>query len=256
MDFFFNAFILLRSEKFILVSVLELLYSASWIVTDALAFLWLAKGTSYLSASRTCSDTATVLYQLNDNPNDTCSGGHNGTESNITYATGNFGKAAVFLGNSSPSKITIADSSFLPQGANARSISCWINSNLDGNPVGVLGYGTASTSQAFFIYLNGSAKLGIYAYYDNTDGTISVTANAWTHVVATYDGTDCKLYVNNVLDFTAAKTLNTGSGEFRMGGVNWNNSSEFFNGEIDQVRIFPTALTTDQVNALYTETAP
>ena len=183
-----------------------------------------------------------ALYGFNNLGNDT--GG----------ASGKIGASAHF--NGSDSKITISNSSFLPQSNNSRSISCWINSNLDGINVGVLGYGTASTSQAFFIYLNGSAKLGIYAYYDNTDGTISVTANAWTHVVATYDGTDCKLYVNNVLDFTAAKTLNTGSGEFRMGGVNWNNSSEFFNGEIDQVRIFPTALTTDQVNALYTETAP
>ena len=178
-------------------------------------------------------------------------GTYNGTATNVNFnVQGKFGNAANFNGSSS--KITISNSSFLPQGNNSRSISCWIKTT-GGSNDGVIGYGNAANSQAFFIYITSQNKLGIYSYFNNTDGNIVISNNTWNHVVATYDGTNCKLYVNKVLDFTTAKTLNTGNGEFRIGGVNWNNSGEFFSGNIDQVRIFSSALDATQVASLYNE---
>ena len=64
--------------------------------------------------------TAKALYQLNDNPNDTC-GNYNGVETDITYAAGQYGKAAVFNGSSS--KITTSGK---PMGSSdTLSISFW-----------------------------------------------------------------------------------------------------------------------------------
>ena len=178
-------------------------------------------------------------------------GGNNLTNSNVNFNTeGKFGFAGKF--NGSNSKLTISNSSFLPQGNNSRSISCWIKTT-GGSSDGVIGYGNAVNSQAFFIYINNENKLGIFAYYNNTTGNIAISNNTWNHVVATYDGTNCRLYVNGVLDFTAAKTLNTGNGEFRIGGVNWNNSSEFFPGDIDQIRIYNSAISAANVTTLYEE---
>jgi len=178
-------------------------------------------------------------------------GGNTLTNSNVNFNTeGKFGFAGAF--NGSNSKLTISNSSFLPQGNNSRSISCWIKTT-GGSNDGVIGYGNAVNSQAFFIYINNQNKLGIYCYYDNTDGTIAISNNTWNHVVATYDGTNCKLYVNGVLDFTTAKTLNTGNGEFRIGGVNWNNGGEFFPGDIDQIRIYDSAISAANVSTLYKE---
>ena len=177
--------------------------------------------------------------------------GNNLTNSNVSFSTeGKFGFAGKF--NGSNSKLTISNSSFLPQGNNSRSISCWIKTT-GGSSDGVIGYGNAVNSQAFFIYINNENKLGIFAYYNNTTGNIAISNNTWNHIVATYDGTNCRLYVNGVLDFTAAKTLNTGNGEFRIGGVNWNNSSEFFPGDIDQIRIYNSAISAANVTTLYEE---
>ena len=177
--------------------------------------------------------------------------GNNLTNSNVNFNTeGKFGFAGKF--NGSNSKLTISNSSFLPQGNNSRSISCWIKTT-GGSSDGVIGYGNAVNSQAFFIYINNENKLGIFAYYNNTTGNIAISNNTWNHIVATYDGTNCRLYVNGVLDFTAAKTLNTGNGEFRIGGVNWNNSSEFFPGDIDQIRIYNSAISAANVTTLYEE---
>jgi len=206
------------------------------------------------------SSSADVNYQL-ANPNSIAYykmsdatdqiGGNNLTNSNVNFNTeGKFGFAGKF--NGSNSKLTISNSSFLPQGNNSRSISCWIKTT-GGSSDGVIGYGNAVNSQAFVIYINNENKLGIFAYYNNTTGNIAISNNTWNHVVATYDGTNCRLYVNGVLDFTAAKTLNTGNGEFRIGGVNWNNSSEFFPGDIDQIRIYNSAISAANVTTLYEE---
>ena len=216
--------------------------------------------TALYNETTTTATSASVDYQL-ANPNSIAYykmsdatdqiGGHTLTNSNVNFNTeGKFGFAGKF--NGSNSKLTISNSSFLPQSNNSRSISCWIKTT-GGSNDGVIGYGNAANSQAFFIYINSQNKLGIYCYYDNTDGTIAISNNTWNHVVATYDGTNCKLYVNGVLDFTTAKTLNTGNGEFRIGGVNWNNGGEFFPGDIDQIRIYDSALSAADVTTLYEE---
>ena len=216
--------------------------------------------TALYNETTTTAQSASVDYQL-ANPNSVAYykmsdatdqiGGHTLTNSNVNFNTeGKFGFAGKF--NGSNSKLTISNSSFLPQSNNSRSISCWIKTT-GGSNDGVIGYGNAANSQAFFIYINDQNKLGIYCYYDNTDGTIAISNNTWNHVVATYDGTNCKLYVNGVLDFTTAKTLNTGNGEFRIGGVNWNNGGEFFPGDIDQIRIYDSAISAADVTTLYKE---
>ncbi len=216
--------------------------------------------TALYNETTTTAQSASIDY-VDANPNsiayykmaDTTDqiGGNTLTNSNVNFNTeGKFGFAGKF--NGSNSKLTISNSSFLPQGNNSRSISCWIKTT-GGSNDGVIGYGNAANSQAFFIYINNQNKLGIYCYYDNTDGTIAISNNTWNHVVATYDGTNCKLYVNGVLDFTTAKTLNTGTGEFRIGGVNWNNGAEFFPGDIDQIRLYDSALSAANVSTLYKE---
>ena len=216
--------------------------------------------TALYNETTTTAQSASVDYVL-ANPNSVAYykmsdvtdqiGGNTLTNSNVNFNTeGKFGFAGAF--NGSNSKLTISDSQFLPQGGSSRSISCWIKTT-GGSNDGVIGYGNPANSQAFFIYITNQNKLGIYCYYDNTNGTIAISNNTWNHVVATYDGTNCKLYVNGVLDFTTAKTLSTGNGEFRIGGVNWNNSAEFFPGDIDQIRIYNSALSAENVTALYNE---
>jgi len=162
--------------------------------------------------------------------------------------TGYIRKGAAFNGSSS----RIDASNSFPTGNSARSISFWMHSSgyLNG---GVLGYGAASSNQAFEFYVASNSLLMTF-YAVNANINYALSANQWYHVVATFDGTNFIAYVNGSNVYSDTRTLNTGTGTFRIGGVPWNNSGEFFSGKIDQVRIFNKALSSSEVTTLYGET--
>jgi hypothetical protein len=71
--------------------------------------------------------------------------------------------------------------------------------------------------------------------------------NGWTHLAATYDGATLQLYVNGVLTGiqSGSGALITSTGVLRLGGNNvW---GEFFQGRIDEVRIYSRALTQGEI---------
>ncbi|MFC6527646.1 LamG domain-containing protein [Nonomuraea rubra] len=66
-------------------------------------------------------------------------------------------------------------------------------------------------------------------------------------MAATYDGTTLRLYVNGVLtsERTAGGPIRTDNGVLRIGGNSlW---GEYFNGLIDEVRIYNRALNAVQI---------
>ena len=75
-------------------------------------------------------------------------------------------------------------------------------------------------------------------------GSAALTANTWTHLAATYDGTNERLYVNGTLAVTTAATgaITTSTGALRI-GANTIWSDEAFQGLIDEVRVYNRALT-------------
>ncbi|MDD4877825.1 MAG: LamG domain-containing protein [Candidatus Nanoarchaeia archaeon] len=91
--------------------------------------------------------------------------------------------------------------------------------------------------------------------YNMTAGG-SITDNKWHHIVATYDSTNMSIYVDGLLK-------NTSSNEYRDAmptnddplwiGRHWNpdETAQWFNGTIDEVRIWKRALSAQQIAALY-----
>ena len=82
--------------------------------------------------------------------------------------------------------------------------------------------------------------------------TNMITENRWFHVATTYDGTDIKAYINS-----AEETLETDlSGSFELGNPVWIGymcCGEFFEGLIDEVRIYSKALSSAEIQQHYTE---
>ena len=77
---------------------------------------------------------------------------------------------------------------------------------------------------------------------------IQLPLNQWTHLVSTYDGQYQRLYVNGVEVAKSAQTslIQQSSGVLRIGGNSlW---GEYFQGYIDEVRIYNRALTAAEVN--------
>ena len=73
--------------------------------------------------------------------------------------------------------------------------------------------------------------------------------NAWTHLAATYDGATLRLFVNGVLVANRSQggAIVSSSGSLRIGGDNiW---GDFFQGRIDEVRIYNRALSQAEIEA-------
>jgi|GEM_PF-2831703 len=81
-------------------------------------------------------------------------------------------------------------------------------------------------------------------------GTTTIAQNTWYHIAGTYDGETLSIYVNGVLENTTTilGTIPVSNNEFRIGGGLQNNT-EYFNGNITDVRIWNTVRSAAQIDA-------
>lgn len=81
--------------------------------------------------------------------------------------------------------------------------------------------------------------------------TTTVTANVWTHLAATYDGTNVKIYINGTLNTTTAVSgaIDATATDVLLGALT--SSTELFNGYIDSAKVYSAALTATQVLTNY-----
>jgi uncharacterized repeat protein (TIGR01451 family) len=79
----------------------------------------------------------------------------------------------------------------------------------------------------------------------------ALVLNSWSHVVGTFDGTTMRIYVNGALAASAAQAgpLAGGSGATFIGRLG--QSYYPFQGSLDEVAVFPIALSAERVRAHY-----
>jgi len=82
----------------------------------------------------------------------------------------------------------------------------------------------------------------------NVFGLGTLPLNTWTHLAGTYDGTTMRIYVNSVLVSSRAQTgpVAVVAGPLTIGGDA--TSGQYWNGRIDEVRIYNRALSQDQIH--------
>jgi arylsulfatase A-like enzyme len=146
-------------------------------------------------------------------------------------------------------------------GTGARTVACRIKTGTAGTPI--VAWGTDVTGGKWVVKVDSSGKLRAEINGGYVTGTTDLLGNKWIHVAVTFtnDGspniTDAKLYVNGVLETVSASqavALNTVSGnDVKIGG---DFSATYFNGLLDDVRIYDTALTVDEVKVLSDATIP
>ena len=189
-----------------------------------------------------------AYYEMSDATDQT--GSYDGTPTNVNFnVAGKFGNAGEFNGSSS----YVLASSFMPTGSNPRSASAWVKTTISNANMTILFSGSSGSNNAFiFRILNG--QLGIAFWGNDHDFTATgLTDGNWHHVVATYDGSAAKVYLDGDLIGTgSAGAVSTNSGNFAIGAYN-NGVDALFNGKIDQVRIFNRAITANEVTTLYNE---
>ena len=193
-----------------------------------------------------------ALYQLNGDATDV-SGNYDGTASNVTYGAGQFGQAGVFNGTSSWIDIRPLQDAL---NGGHYTFSVWIN------PTDLSGIETiiyTQTVKSNFRLLLVDNVLYQEQYTAAVEQKLitytGILANTWTHIAGLWNGSNIELYVNgsNVGSTPCTSIRSYESNHFRIGKYIDSPTPYYFNGSIDQVRIFNRALRPYEVEALYTE---
>ena len=213
------------------------------------------------------STGAIALYELEGNADDT-GGTYDGTATDVawvplydgndggtvTYAAPSvsapFLKAGVFNGSSSYMDIRPLEDAL---NGGYYSFSMWVNpADLTSNQRIIY---TQTAKSNFAVSLSNSV-LAFYQY----DASVSykevtytgLQANTWTHIVGLWDGSNIKLYINGSPEGSTAITSirSFESNQFVIGRYI---TTLYYNGLIDQVRIFNKALDSGEILQLYNE---
>ncbi len=180
------------------------------------------------------------------------SGNHNnGTISSATWSPGLFGQALSFNGTNS--WVTIPSSASLNL-TTGMTLEAWVK------PAALTDWGavimkerTGGLSYAMYADNGAGQPPSGYVHIGTSDNFITggsaLPLNTWSHLAATYDGSNLDIYVNGYLAGTLGMTgaLTTSTGALRIGGNSiW---GEFFNGLIDEIRVYNRALNQAEIRS-------
>lgn len=176
--------------------------------------------------------------------------GHTGTISGATWSTaGKYGGALSFDGVND--WVTVNDTAALDL-TTGMTLEAWVN------PSAVSNWRTVLLKEqpgglVYALYgVNGASRPAGYVYIAGereTAATTNLAVNAWTHLAVTYDGARLRIFVNGaqVAAKAQAGPIAASAGVLRIGGNNiW---SEFFQGLIDEIRIYNRALAQAEIQA-------
>jgi prepilin-type N-terminal cleavage/methylation domain-containing protein len=113
--------------------------------------------------------------------------------------------------------------------------------------------------QGMAIHLKTDAGSRSYYCYDGQNGCSNfITYGKWAHVTATFNSGTLTIYANGVEQNSFSPFGNTiaykGENEKLLLGGDRNGNVANFNGSINDVRIYNTALTAEEVSRIYAET--
>lgn len=198
-----------------------------------------------------------AYYNFEGNSNDSSVYALNGSDTDITYsdAGGKQGKYASFNGTSS--RIDIPRNPILePKNI---TISAWIKvPSHKGSNIIVDRTKLAWVAYALGLTWDGKVQIDIgytvsFPYSIALVSNTILNTNTLYHIVATYDKSTIKIYINGVLDnsvsFSSDILYDDTTNPLRIGNHNLENA--YFNGKIDQLGIWSRALSLDEVRLLY-----
>jgi hypothetical protein len=180
--------------------------------------------------------------------------GHHGTVTGSPeWVAGMVGGALNFGGDGD--FVDIGNPADWPAGLEPRSMTAWLmTEDLTATWHFAVSYGSPNTDQAMFLGLNGTTLYG-GGYGDDVSIANFWETGVWHHVALTYDGVTARLYADGVEVASAAKAWNLIKSHARL-GQQVNELNEFWDGAVDDVRIYNHALSPAEVAGLAGQTKP
>jgi M6 family metalloprotease-like protein len=185
---------------------------------------------------------------------------HDGTLRNTTgvWVAGKTGNALTFDGTNDYVEITGYKG---VAGTASRTCSAWIKTSGSTSNMVIMDWGTAVSGQKWLFGIFATGQLALYTWTPYIQTNITVTDNQWHHVAAvlTNDGTpdvsEIKLYVDGLLQATtvsSSQAINTiWAANVLLGACdNAGAKGFYFNGLMDEVRIYNRQLTETEIASL------
>lgn len=237
-----------------------------------------AGGNIVTTYNDTASDAIVVNLTFNEGEGDTAydssaDGTHqyDGTLKNSpTWVSGKVGSALQFDGTDD--YVAIQDLHYdTAESIDAITVCCWFKTSDSSGKFNNWAFVDFDRSEYFNFYIRGdNGKLGFSTKdgdgIDDFYGSTVLNDGEWRFACAVYDGTDKILYVDGEEDARKSNPHggdSLGSGRIRYGfvgdgseasGFDGSRNRKYYNGVIDEVRIYDTALSADEIQARYDET--
>ena len=223
-------------------------------------------GSTTTYASTVLGDGPSIYYRLGD-PSGSLAADSSGNGSLGTYSgTYTLGAAGAAL-NDSDTAVSVNGgqvqnaTAAVPLGNSSRTLEAWVKTTGGGSAVqGLVGYGSQSTRGMFDLRLYNSNQIGVAGWADDHYFTApySITSGSWHQVVATYDGSIVTVYLDGqslgTASFSAPLATSLDGNGLILGRDSWWNG-EWLNGALDEVAVYPQALSAAQVAAHFNASA-
>ncbi len=194
-------------------------------------------------------------YDFEGNANDVSGNGNNGTvNGDALFSAGHDGSALDCDGIDDYVSTGKVASDLGIGGNGPRTISSWVFTRSFNNG-GIYDVGARVATQDFCLRtLDTESTWRIQYWGGDSDFTLDA-ANKWVHFAHVHDGVNTKIYANGVLLLDWAKTIDTpDTNPFQIGCYGWQN--DYFDGLIDEVRVYNRALSESEALFLAGGTAP
>ena len=179
--------------------------------------------------------------------NDTSGRGHAGAISGATWASGRHGNALSFNGTDS-SVLLSGLGSFYQDGF---TLEAWVQKASAKSDAAVVGTWTSNGGPMLWVdHLAARYHLTLGAAYSGfLDSGSTPAVGQWQHVAATFDGTTARFYVGGSEVASRTVSGSVGSSTVWRVGAYGSTPGGFFDGLIDDVRIYDEPLTAGEIQA-------
>lgn len=199
--------------------------------------------------------------------------GNHGRATNVVFAANGYRAGSFFFNGSNAFAVIPDDNSY---DKTSFSISVWSKSMTTNPPAncGIVGKHREGVNSSYYWILQGAA---VHFGYNRLEATMNGSQSGefhiihtpwepdfqtWAHCVLTYDQPAMKFYVNGSLISTQNVVGYSGNGYDLLVGAGewmWSNANvpqRFWNGYLDEVRIYRRALSGEEISNLYSSDVP
>lgn len=139
-------------------------------------------------------------------------------------------------------------------GVNSRTVSAWINTLATGD---IVSWGKEEAGRSWLFYVSNAGVIRVSVYGGYIKGNTYVADGQWHHVAAVLpkgasDTNEVKLYVDGEIETqtTSSSRLIDTANYYKVRIGVYNNPDRYFDGLIDDIRIYDRALSGEEIAAL------